>query len=191
MKKTTLKETEASYEDKLAMIMAVGDATIEEASRGLEECDGKIDRALALVYDQAPPPSTDYASSSLSLHNPPYKPSRVARHLEDVDDESIAKPRESCMYAPTLLARRQPVMAATAPKGPKENVFHAPRQSMTISPAMASANPNAGTFNQTTTNAITPQDPHTPGAFAVYGPSDVLGGHDDDNFTYTQKCFSC
>jgi hypothetical protein len=121
MKKTTLKETEASYEDKLAMIMAVGDATIEEASRGLEECDGNIDRALALVYDQAPPPSTDYASSSLSLHNAPYKPSRVARHLEDVDDESIAKPRESCMYAPTLLARRQPVMAATAPKGPKEN----------------------------------------------------------------------
>jgi hypothetical protein len=67
------------------------------------------------------------------------------------------------------------------------SVFHAPRQSMTISPAMASANPNAGTFNQTTTNAITPQDPHTPGAFAVYGPSDVLGGHDDDNFTYTQQ----
>jgi N-acetylmuramic acid 6-phosphate (MurNAc-6-P) etherase len=48
MKKTTLRETEATYEDKLAMIMAVGDATIEEASRALEECGGNIDRALAL-----------------------------------------------------------------------------------------------------------------------------------------------
>jgi N-acetylmuramic acid 6-phosphate (MurNAc-6-P) etherase len=49
MKKTTLKETEATYEDKLAMIMAVGDATIEEASRALEECGGNIDHALTLI----------------------------------------------------------------------------------------------------------------------------------------------
>jgi hypothetical protein len=87
------------------MIMAVGDATIEEASRALEECDGDIDRALALVYDQAPPPSNDYASSSSSLHNAPYKP------------------RESLRHVPTLVARRQPFVAAAAasPKGPKEN----------------------------------------------------------------------
>ncbi len=44
MKKTTLRETEATYEDKLAMIMAVGDATIKEESRALEECDSNIDR---------------------------------------------------------------------------------------------------------------------------------------------------
>jgi hypothetical protein len=123
MKKTTLKETEATYEDKLAMIMAVGDVTIEVASRALEECDGNIDRALAHVYDQAPPPSNDYASSSSSLHNAPYKPSRKPRQSEDVDDESIAKPRESLRHAPTLVARRQPFVAAAAaaPKGPKDN----------------------------------------------------------------------
>jgi hypothetical protein len=103
------------------MIMAVGDATIEEASRALEECGGNIDRALALVYDEAPPPSTDYASSSSSLHNAPYKPSKTARRMEDVDDESIAKPSESLRHAPTLVARRQPfVAAAAAPKSPKD-----------------------------------------------------------------------
>jgi hypothetical protein len=189
MKKTTFTETEATYEDKLAMIMAVGDATTDEASRALEECGGNIDRALALVYDQAPPPSSDYASFSSSLHNAPYKPSRKARHSEDVDDESIAKPRESLRHAPTLVARRQPFVAAAAsPKGPKENVFHVPHQPTTIYPSVASANQNAGTINQTTTNAVTAQDSllHAPGAFAVYGPSDVVGGHDDDNFTYTQ-----
>jgi hypothetical protein len=122
MKKTTLNVTETTYEDKLAMIMATGDATIEEASRALEECDGDIDRSLALVYDQAPPPPTDYASSSSSLHNAPYKPSRKPHHSEDVGDESIAKPRESLSHAPTLVARRQPFVAAAAsPKGPKDN----------------------------------------------------------------------
>jgi hypothetical protein len=106
MKKTTFKETEATYEDKLAMIMAVGDATIEEALRALEECGGNIDRALALVYDEAPPPSTGTASSSSSsLYNAPYKPSRKARHSEDVDDESIATPSESLRHALTLVAR--------------------------------------------------------------------------------------
>ncbi len=35
---------------------------------------------------------------------PPYKSSRVARRKEDVDDVSIAKPRESLMYAPSLAA---------------------------------------------------------------------------------------
>jgi hypothetical protein len=100
----------------------VGDAKIEESSRALEECGGNIDRALTLVYDEAPPPSTDYASSSSSLHNTPYKPSKTARRMEDVDDESIAKPRESLRHAPTLVARRQPFVAAAAARiGPKEN----------------------------------------------------------------------
>jgi NACalpha-BTF3-like transcription factor len=122
MKKTTFKETEATYKDKLAMIMAVGDATIEEASRALAECGGNIDRALALVYDEALPPSTDYASSSSTLHNAPYKPSRKPRHSEDVDDESIAKPSESLRHPPTLVARRQPfVAAAAARKALEEN----------------------------------------------------------------------
>jgi hypothetical protein len=105
------------------MIMAVGDATIEEASRALEECGGNIDRALALVYDEAPPPSTDYtSSSSSSLHNAPYKPSKTARRMEDVDDESIAKPSESLRHAPTLVARRQPFVAAAAARiEPEEN----------------------------------------------------------------------
>jgi hypothetical protein len=71
-------------------------------------------------------------------------------------------------------------------------VFHAPHQPTTTSPSVASANQHAGTINQTTTNAIPSQDPlfHAPGAFAIYGPSDVVGGHDDDNFTYTQQTVS-
>jgi hypothetical protein len=71
-------------------------------------------------------------------------------------------------------------------------VFHAPHQPTTTSPSVASANQNACTFNQTTTNAIPSQDSllHAPGAIAVYGPSNVVGGHDDDNFTYTQQTVS-
>jgi hypothetical protein len=122
MKKTILKETEATYEDKLAMIMAIGDATIEEASRALEECDGDIDGALALVYDQAPLPPTDYASSSSSLNNAPYKSSRAAHHMEDADDETIAKPGESLMGAASRAAPRQPATtAASATKALEEN----------------------------------------------------------------------
>jgi hypothetical protein len=37
MKKTMMEDTTASYDDKIAMIMAVGDATMEEASRTLAE----------------------------------------------------------------------------------------------------------------------------------------------------------
>ena len=122
MKKATLKETEATYEDKLAMIMAVGDATIEVASRAFQECGGDINHALAFVNNQAPPPSTGTASSSSSLNNAPYKPSKTAHHMEDVDDESIAKPRESLRHAPTLVARQQPfVAAAAARKALEEN----------------------------------------------------------------------
>jgi hypothetical protein len=71
-------------------------------------------------------------------------------------------------------------------------VFHAPHQPTTISPSIASANQNAGTTNLTTTNAIPSRESllHAPGAFAVYGPSDVVSGHDDDNFTYTQQTVS-
>jgi hypothetical protein len=71
-------------------------------------------------------------------------------------------------------------------------VFHAPHQPTTISPSIASANQNAGTINQSTTNAIPSRESllHAPGAFAVYGPSDVVSGHDNDNFTYTQQTVS-
>jgi hypothetical protein len=71
-------------------------------------------------------------------------------------------------------------------------VFHAPHQPTTTSPSIVSANQHAGTINQTMTNAIPSQDSllHAPGAFAVYGPSDVVGGHDDDNFIYTQQTVS-
>ncbi len=107
MKKTTFKETDATYEDKLAMIMAVGDATIEEASRALAECNGDVDGAMTIVYDQAPPPSNDYASSSSSsLHNAPYKPTRKARHSEDVNDESIVLLLLLLRKAPKKMVRR-------------------------------------------------------------------------------------
>jgi hypothetical protein len=42
--------------------------------------------------------------------------------MEDVDDESIAKPSESLRHAPTLVARRQPFVAAAAARiEPEEN----------------------------------------------------------------------
>jgi hypothetical protein len=53
MKRATFEDAAATYDDKLAMIMAVGDATIKEASRALEECNGDVDGALTLVYDRA------------------------------------------------------------------------------------------------------------------------------------------
>jgi hypothetical protein len=192
MKKATFKETEATYEDKLAMIMAVGDATIEEASRALEECGGDINHALAFVNNQAPTPSTGTASSSSSLHNAPYKPSKTARRMEDVDDESIAKPRESLRHAPTLVARRQPfVAAATAPKGPKENVFfHVPISSLPIAaashphPSLAAAASAASRGGERVLTPRPPQRTTLPGAFAV-GGSDASQIGDDGNYTIT------
>jgi hypothetical protein len=50
---------------------------------------------------------------------PPYKPSKTTRRMEEVDNESIAKPRETLAYAPSLVARR-PADAAN-PKVPDEN----------------------------------------------------------------------
>jgi hypothetical protein len=69
-------------------------------------------------------------------------------------------------------------------------VFHAPHQPTTTSPSIVSANQHAGTFNQKTTNAVTPQNPHAPGAFAIVRVNDIVGGHDDENFTYTQQTVS-
>jgi hypothetical protein len=71
-------------------------------------------------------------------------------------------------------------------------VFHAPHQPTTTSPSVASANQNAYTFNQTTTNAIPTRDSplHAPGAFAIGGVNGIVDGHDDDNFTYTQQTVS-
>ena len=68
--------------------MAVGDATIEEASRALEECNGDVDGALTLVYDRAPP------SNAISLRKVPY--------MEGLDNESIAKPSAAAV-APNAL----------------------------------------------------------------------------------------
>jgi hypothetical protein len=58
-------------------------------------------------------------------------------------------------------------------------------------PTIASAaNENVVNSNQARTNVIiTPRDPvpNAPGAFAVNGPNDVLGGQDDNNFTYAAQ----
>jgi hypothetical protein len=95
MKKTTFEDTGASNDDKIATIVAVGDATIEEASRALAECDGDVDRAMTLVYNQAQaPPSNGITAASTSRKHAPYKHSRTARHMEDDDDESATKPLE-------------------------------------------------------------------------------------------------
>jgi hypothetical protein len=50
---------------------------------------------------------------------PPYESSKTTRRMEEVDNESIAKPRETLAYAPSLVARR-PADAAV-PKVPDEN----------------------------------------------------------------------
>jgi hypothetical protein len=50
---------------------------------------------------------------------PPYKPSKTTRRMEEVDNEAIAKPRETLAYAPSLVTRR-PADAAN-PKVPDEN----------------------------------------------------------------------
>jgi hypothetical protein len=50
---------------------------------------------------------------------PRYKPSKTPCGMEEVDNESIAKPRETLAYAPSLVARR-PADAAV-PKVPDEN----------------------------------------------------------------------
>jgi hypothetical protein len=112
--------------------------------------------------------------------------------MEDVDDESIAKPRESLRHAPTLVARRQPfVAAATAPKGPKENVFfHVPISSLPIAaashphPSLAAAASAASRGGERVLTPRPPQRTTLPGAFAV-GGSDASQIGDDGNYTIT------
>jgi hypothetical protein len=95
MKRTTLKDTVATYNDELSVIMATGDATtIEEASHALAECGGNnVDRALGLVHNQAPPPTSGLAASQ-NLHNAPCTPSRKARHTKE-EAEPLQKEHES------------------------------------------------------------------------------------------------
>jgi hypothetical protein len=100
MKRTTFEDAAATYDDKLAMIMAVGDATIEEASRALEECNGEVNGALTLVYDRAPPSNAIVASSS--LNNTRCKSLRKVPYMEGVDNESIVKPSAAAV-APNAL----------------------------------------------------------------------------------------
>jgi hypothetical protein len=97
---------------------------------------------------------------------PPYKSTRTPHHMEEVDNESIAKPRETLSYAPSLVARRH--ADSTVQKVPYENVdkelpaaafgqFNLPGQPTTT--IAFAANENVAISNRGTTNAImTPQD---------------------------------
>lgn len=106
------EDSVASYDEKIAMIMAAGDAAIEDASLALAECDGDMEHALALLYGHQSAPIG--STISYPIHNSaPYKPSRKVCRKDDVDDESIAKPPGSLMYAPSVVAH-------DATKDPKE-----------------------------------------------------------------------
>jgi hypothetical protein len=99
MKRTTsIKDTVATYNDELSVIMATGDATtIEEASNPLAECGGNhvVDRdaLLGLVHNQAPPPTTEIDASQ-NLPNAPHAPSGKARHTKE-EAERLQKEHES------------------------------------------------------------------------------------------------
>jgi hypothetical protein len=98
MKRTTsIKDTVATYNDELSVIMATGDATtIEEASNPLAECGGNhvVDRdALGLVHNQAPPPTTEIDASQ-NLPNAPHAPSGKARRTKE-EAERLQKEHES------------------------------------------------------------------------------------------------
>jgi hypothetical protein len=63
--------------------------------------DGNDEKIAATDSQRAP-----FASTSRSDMKPPYKSSKTTRRMEEVDNEAIAKPRETLAYAPSLVARR-------------------------------------------------------------------------------------
>jgi hypothetical protein len=164
MKKTTFEDTGASYDDKIAMIVAVGDATIEEASRALAECDGDVDRAMTLVYNQAQaPPSNGITAASTSRKHAPYKHSRTARHMEDDDDESATKPLEQPLRRhppPSLSTQRSAAARDSECKG-------------------------SHPFSAQAENSIMPRDPvsHAPGAFPIHGSNDAWDGRQQEAYS--------
>jgi hypothetical protein len=87
--------------------------------------DGDDEKIAVTDSQRAPHASASTASNPAELVSladdmkPPYKSSKTTRRMEEVDDESIAKPRETLAYAPSLVARR-PADAAVA-KVPDEN----------------------------------------------------------------------
>jgi hypothetical protein len=89
--------------------------------------DGEDEKIAATDSQRTPFASASKASNRrptelVSLADdtkPPCKSSKITRRMEEVDNESIAKPRETLAYAPSLVARR-PADAAV-PKVRDEN----------------------------------------------------------------------
>jgi len=83
MKKATkMNDTTADRDAEIAMLMAMGSATVEEASQALNENDGNVDRAMEQLYDV----KLQYKTSSSNA-----QPSHLQRH-EDNCDDAISKP---------------------------------------------------------------------------------------------------
>jgi len=78
-----MNDTVADRDAEIAMIMAMGRATVKEASQALDENDGDVDLAMAQLYGMTPQYETISSSRA--------KSSRL-RKQEDIDDEEILKP---------------------------------------------------------------------------------------------------
>jgi len=77
-----MNDTIADRDAEIALIMAMGSATVEEASKALDENDGNVDRAMAQLYDTKP---AQHRTNSTTA-----KPSYIQRH-EDSSNNGIDK----------------------------------------------------------------------------------------------------
>jgi len=84
-KSTAMNDTIADRDAEIAMIMSMGSATAEEASRALEENDGDVDCAMAQLYGTTPEEPRRVTRASRT------KSSRL-RQYEDNDDYDTSKP---------------------------------------------------------------------------------------------------
>jgi hypothetical protein len=116
-----MKASVAADSGAIAFLMEATGASIENVTLALETSGGNEQKALDLLNTDgggggatfdAKSDLPQYAPTCKRLHSkqaevnkPRFKSPNEARRMEDVDDESIAKPaRESLTYAPSLMA---------------------------------------------------------------------------------------
>lgn len=90
-----MDDTIATYDDKLAMIMAMSGATIEKACQVLDESGGDVDEAMELLKARESTIDGDVTAKNLAMATRTgslnFQPTRHS--MVDDDDDMVCSPR--------------------------------------------------------------------------------------------------
>lgn len=110
-----MKDTVADWDSKIASIVGAGGASVEEASRVLNECGGNVDHAMTLLYG-ATKEVTHHESAARTNTS---KPSHC-HGMEEEADESIPKPGTT---ASPMISPKNPLTVSPTTSPPTRPVF--------------------------------------------------------------------